>query len=496
MKKVSRSPNFVLFVTDQQRADTIHRHGQNNVRTPHLDRLAEDGVSFTRAFCAAPMCGPARASLLSGLYPHTHGMVANRQERPGCNRIQLSPAVRLIADYLGERGYRTAYTGKWHLGTGSDRRGFKDFLVCFGQGSGDVDTLNGNDYENYVRKLGHVLTGKKTGHEAHPDFYDERIKCGPSRFGLADHVASYTCDRAVEFIRSTTRLTEDRPFILVYSCQEPHAPFTCPEPFFSMIDAGKLELPASLADTSGRRWLNRADWQLTSTEAYSEADLRKMWAAYLGTVSFIDHLVGRITGALVDTGLMDNTVFMFTSDHGEMLGSHGLLLKGASFYEELVRIPLIIRSPGGSAGETREALVSHTDLVPTMLDFAGASLPQALQGESIRHILEGGSEGVRAAVPAEFHSTNWTDPPAPLRMWRTQHWKYVESLAGEDDHELYDLVGDPGEMRNLAGESNYRDKREGLARELHDWCRASADRWPEIALPNTEDMLRREAGVL
>ena len=496
MKNIKRRPNIVLFVTDQQRSDTIFSHGRSDARTPHLDRLANDGVSFTRAFCTAPMCGPARTSLLSGLFPHTHGMVANRQERPGCNRIALSPEVRLLADYLGEAGYATAYTGKWHLGTGSDRRGFKDFLVRFGQGSGDVDTPNGNDYENFVRKLGSELTGKKTGHEADPDFYDARIKCGPSRFGLAEHVASYACDRAVEFIRSRDSGGDDRPFVLVYSCQEPHAPFTCPEPFFSMIDPESLDLPASVRDASGRRWLDRPDWQLTSTEPFSEGDLRKMWSAYLGTVGFIDYLVGRITAALVDTGVMDNTVFIFTSDHGEMLGSHGLLLKGASFYEELVRIPLIVRAPGGSAGETRDALVSHADLVPTILDYARVAPPPSLQGENLRSLLEGGGTDIREGIAAEFHSTNWTDPLAPLRMWRTKHWKYVESLAGEHDHELYDLVNDPGEMNNLAGEASHRGTLAQLARDLHAWCRATGDRWPEVPLPSPEDRQHRKAGLL
>ena len=146
-----KSPNVVLIISDQQRYGTIRAAGQESIRTPNLDRLAAEGRLFSHAYCACPMCSPARASLLSGLFPHTHRLVSNHQGRPGCNRIHLPEGVKLLADYMKPAGYRTAYVGKWHLGTGSDRRGFRDFVVRFGDGEGDTSRPEDNDYFRYTK---------------------------------------------------------------------------------------------------------------------------------------------------------------------------------------------------------------------------------------------------------------------------------------------------------------------------------------------------------
>ena len=492
-------PNVVLVITDQQRRDTIRAAGQKTVWTPALDRLISEGVAFTNAFCSCPMCSPSRASILTGLFPHSHGLVANHQARPGCDRIRLRDDVPVLVDYMGPSGYRSAYIGKWHLGTGSDRRGFRARAVRFGDGEGDTSRPEDNDYYGYTQKIGVEIGGKRLGKDPDPELFDTRTMSGPSLLPLADHVAMFTSDRAVDFLRESAGRPE--PFLLVYSTIEPHPPFVCPEPFFSLYDPDDVVLPRTWRDESGQKLLKRADWQLRSALEYSEPELRKMWAAYLGTVSYIDYLVGRILQALVDTDQLEDTLFIFTSDHGEMLGSHGLLMKGASFYEELIRVPLVMRLPGrmfgpsaGCRPESRrpDALISQVDLVPTILSLCGLDVPEGLEGINFSNLVKGDpvsrqeDTAVRKAVPAEFHSSGWSEPMSPLRMWRTAEWKYVESKGG--DHELYHLTDDFDELINLAGGPVWADVQQNLASELHTWCRETGDTWPEVPVPSEEEM--------
>ena len=257
-----------------------------------------------------------------------------------------------------------------------------------------------------------------------------------------------------------------------------------------MYDPEEMVLPENHSDESGQRWLQRADWQLHSALEFSLTELKTVWARYLGTVSFIDHLMGRLLGAMSDTGQLDNTLFIFTSDHGDMMASHSLLLKGASLYEELIRLPLIVRLPAamrsGGINHRCDGLVSQADIVPTILSICGLPHQQEVEGVDFSPLLTGEAESVRDAVQAEFHSTSWTDPMSPLRMWRTEDWKYVESQAG--DNELYHLAQDPGETCNLADDPHHAAVRAELAATLHDWCRRSGDAWPEVATPAAEDM--------
>ena len=481
------APNVVLIITDQQRFDTIRTSGQEAAVTPNLDFLAEDGTLFTRAYCTTPMCSPSRASILSGQFPHSHGMVSNHQGRSGTNRIHLSEDVKLLADYLGPAGYSTAYVGKWHLGTGSDRRGFRDLVIRYGDGEGDTDRPEDNDYVRYVEKFGYTIGGKRMGKDPDPELYDKRTMCGPSLVPLAHYCAMYACSKAEEYIRGQDG---EKPFLLTYSCIEPHAPFVCPEPFYSMYDPDAMVLPENHSDEGGQRWLKRACWQLRSALDFSEADLKNMWARYLGTVSFIDYMMGRLLGALSDAGQLENTLFIFTSDHGEMLGSHSLLLKGASLYEELIRIPLIVLPPRGMRSGIKNhrcgSLISQVDIVSTILSICGLPPQDDVEGVDFSPLLRGETGEARDAVPAEYHSSNWTDPMSPLRMWMTKDWKYVESREG--DHELYHLAEDPLEISNLADSEEHAPVREKLAGELHAWCRRTDDRWPEVATPSDEDM--------
>lgn len=482
MRKAASRPNVLLIISDQQRYDTLGCTGQQRISTPNIDRLAEDGVLFESAYCTTPICTPARASLLSGLYPHAHGSVANHQMRPGCDQMRLGADIKLVADYLKPVGYRCGYAGKWHLGTGYDRRGFSEFTAA--HFIFDVDRPEQNEIVQHARKIGMEITDPHQGGiEPDKERFDSRSHCGPSLLSLANHPASLMCDRAVQFIRDAA--SEERPFILGWSCHEPHPAFVCPEPFSSMYEPGDMELPESRRDEGTVRYLRerRRDGVLTPVEGLSDHDLQIMWAGYLGAVSYVDYLVGRLIAALHQEDLYDDTLIVFTSDHGELLGSHGMWRKGSAMFEELVHIPLIVVPPGGGATPGRcDELVSHVDLMPTILEYCHVQASEELHGLSISSLVEGETGSVRSGIAGEFHSANWAESPVlPLRMWRTKEWKYVESQMG--DSELYHLADDPEERNNLIDVPESREQLGKLRKELAEWLRRSEDPWPDVVQP-------------
>ncbi len=475
----ARRPNVVLFVSDQQRADTIAAGGVSGIRTPHLDWVADDGALFHRAYCPYPICSPSRMATLSGLYPHTNGMVANHQMRPGCDLMRYPQGVRNLGDYLGELGYLRGYAGKWHLGSGAARPGFPDFWS--GSGDIDVDRRAQNMVLRLTRQIGVPIGGKEHGFEPDPARYDRTTSVGPSLLPLAQHPAFFHMDHAADWVRA--RRGDDRPFCLVYSCHEPHPPYTSPEPFHSSYDPDDMELPPTWKDPGGPALLaHRQAEQLRVVTDWNERAMRAMRAAYWGAVTYVDHLVGRLVTALLDAGKWDDTLFVFFSDHGEMLGYHGLAAKGAVMYEDLMRVPLVIRPPGGLGSPHRcQRLVSLVDLVPTIVRMCGGQPSPDLQGVDVGALALGGDEPLNQGVAGEFHSVNWTDPLHPLRMWVGERWKYVESQDGSD--ELYDLQEDPLEVHNRIDSPDHQAPLAESRRALRRWLETTSDPWPRVPQP-------------
>ena len=472
-----KAPNVVLFISDQQRADTMPGLRRAPVETPHLDWLAAQGTVFRNAFCASPICAPARTALLSGLYPHTTGMIANY----GAHERRLPEDVRLLADYLQPLGYACGYTGKWHLGTGGDRRGYSDYVSR--SGAHDVDGPEQNEFLRFCARAG---IEARDGYPSQIDAgdYDRRTRVGSWRLPLAWGLSTRDAQEAVHFIR---RMEDDsRPLLLTYSCFEPHRPLASPRPFSRMYAGREQEmpLPETRHDPAGPVLMRRrASGSLASAETFSDDDLRAMWAAYCGSISYVDHLVGTILQALIETGQFDETLFIYTSDHGEMLGSHGLLWKGAVCYEEMIGIPFLVRPPGGLPSAHRtEHLVSHVDVVPTVLRWCGADVPDGLHGTDIRDLVEGGQTPVHDGVSIEYYGRRFTGQPAPLRAWRTLEWKYVESPAGGE--ELYHLGDDAQETRNLLDDPAAAGARDRMRAALYAWLRETGDPWPEIHVPD------------
>lgn len=477
-----RPPTSCCFAVTSNGLTPCPVRAAQGIRTPHLEWIAQQGTLFRNAYWVTPMCSPARASLYSGRYPHSTGMVSNHQERPISNELHLSPDVRVLADYLRPQGYACAFTGKWHLGTGGDRRGFQDFVTR--NGDYDTDGPEQNEILRFTEQAGIKLGGKQLGYDSDPAEFNRRTSVGASLLPLAWHTSTRDAEAAAGYIRSLAN--DDRPLCLVYSCHEPHPAFVCPRPFHNMYSPEGMPLPETRRDDDGSRILrHRPDWQIKPVDKFSDDELRSMWAAYYGAVSFVDHLVGIITGALVDTDRWDNTLFIYTSDHGELLGSHGLWHKGAVLYEELVNIPLLISPPGGLRAPNQTShVVSHVDLVPTILEWCGLDIPAEVEGASIRSLIEGDDTPVNEGVTLEYHSANWGERVAPLRGWRTDDWKYVETVGGDD--ELYDLRTDPLEQRNLVADPAATADLARMKTALHSWMARTGDRWPEVPIPDRE----------
>ena len=483
-------PNIVMFISDQQRADTMPGVTNVDAQTPHLAWLTERSTAFRNAFCASPLCTPARGSILTGLHPHTSGIEANYN--PQCRRVTVRNDVKFLADYLKPQGYQCAYTGKWHLPTGDDRRGFSDFVSRLSVW--DVDSPESDDALRFAQRVGADIGTTYTEYLSDDDSRGP-TDGGETKLPLAFHPSTLQAQQASTFVRQMK--DDDRPFLLVYSCIEPHAMGNrfnvSPCPFDRMYDPTTMPLPTTRrqddAPLVARKRLKKND--LIPTDNYSDDQLQGLIADYYGAVSYVDHLTGILLEALIETDQFDDTLFIFTSDHGEMLGDHRMLKKGPLMFEELIQIPLLIKPPGPMTdGREISSLVSHVDLVPTILNYCETEPARQTDGCDIRSLVEGSNTPVRNGLAVEYHSVNAGNATCPLRCWRTLDWKYVETIGGDD--ELYNLKTDPDEIHNLIQDPKAKSNLDQLRGQLNDWLADSKDPWPDVAQVPEPD---REPGI-
>ena len=491
-------PNILLITSDQQRADCIGFENRS-IRTPHLDRLARGGTRFSACVTPNLVCQPARASILTGLLPLTHGVWDNG--------VDLDPRVgqQGFAGTLARAGYETAFIGKAHFATkatfaptgtpecsnsqskyGPDWRGpYMGFqhveLTVLGHFDNPcpLERPPVGHYERWVLARGAegevervyrsaVVPGTgatQTWHSALPPAW---------------HSSTWIADRTIRWLNARDM---DRPFCAWVSFPDPHQPFDCPAPWSFMYDPKDMPLPRHrIRDLDRRPWWYKAslegtpqlaDPEMRSLRAkvsripdQSDAQLAEMTANYYGMISLIDHSVGRIVAALADLQLIDDTLVAFTTDHGEMLGNHGLYLKGPWPLEDLLRVGLVMSGPGVAAGCVVDEPVSTLDLASTFHDYARVPPALHLQGRSLKPMLGGGAE-TRAVAYSEWHvHPSRCGVALKLRTVRTKTHKCtieLDSGAGE----LYDLGNDPREMNNLFDDPGYARTR----RELQDMIR-------------------------
>ncbi len=471
MSTNDRPPNLLLLVTDQERHDLVGEGGPP-VETPNLDRLRASGVAFTRAYTPISICSSARASMLSGRYPHAHGVLNNVHEADAL-RADLPADVPTFGERLRDAGYTNTYIGKWHVGR--DRGPAAFGFEYLGGSDRHHDEALESGFRDYQRELGVEPDDVEIEDAVHATFRDERfIVAGRTPVPVEATRAYYLAERTIERLAS---VDGDRPFLHRTDFVGPHHPYVVPEPYASMYDPADLEPWPSYAETFADKPQVQENYlAYRGVESFDWDDWSALLARYMGFMTLIDEQAGRILSAVEELDLGGDTIVVHASDHGDFVGSHRQFNKGPFMYEDTYRVPLAVAGPGVDAGRECDELVSLVDLMPTVLETAGEPVPDGVQGRSLRPLLEGEAPDWRDAVFAEYHGDEFG--LYSQRMVRTGRYKLVYNAPDVD--ELYDLRADPAELRNLAGHPAYRAVRRRLSGALLEWMDRTDDplyRW-------------------
>ncbi len=437
-------PNVLIFMTDQQQADTVHP--DHPCRMPNAARLAEQGVLFNSLYTPTAHCCPSRASFMTGLYPSVHG-VRNNVANPVALQHGLNPGIRTFSEDLRAAGYRMAYAGKWHVSNEEDPsdRGWDQLLITCGKGSTHHRHIHQwqqtpRSEEDRPRGRGEII---RPGW-MHYRLYGTRPDDGPK--GYENNHDYKVVQSAIEALPDLA--AGDAPWMLYVGPSGPHDPFIIPEKFARMYDPADVELPENFADTLEDKphiyqRMRHMYWgQLT------EDEVRESIAHYWGYCTMLDCMFGELLAALDATGQADNTMVFYLSDHGDYAGAHGLYCKGVPAFREAYNIPCTVRWPAGIVNPGREesSFLSHVDFAPTFLQLAGCDVPDDLAGRSFLPFLRNEQP---ADWPAQvFSQFDGVELYYSQRTIRTKKWRFVYN--GFDYDELYDLENDPHEMINLA----------------------------------------------
>jgi arylsulfatase A-like enzyme len=441
--------NILLITTDQHRYDALGCYGAPICRTPHVDGLAERGVRFDAAYTPTSPCSPARAALFTGLYPHKNHVAANNQV--------LNPDVPNLASALGDAGYDLGYAGKWHVDEAKlpSEYGFqgRDFPgYGYPPAGGVIDGLHFMEglqpiphYPRYLEEHGYkaprvleALYGHNPGQGRHEVY---ALQSG----GMESSFEYMASDFAIELMQQFKE--DDKPFFLWTSFWGPHTPCLIPEPYYSMYDPASVPPEPSFMETwEGKPYVQELFERFWGLRDIGWRGWQGIVARYWGYVTMIDDLVGRMLEALRDLGLEEDTLVVFTTDHGDMMGAHRLIEKGPFTYDQVYRLPMVVAHPDCEApGSVCEEFVYLHDLFPTFLEMAGIAPPDVPDSHSIlANVLGSEMSTGRDSIYTSFQAQVF---PFQQRMVRTRTHKltYSRSSIGE----LYDLEHDPWEMRNL-----------------------------------------------
>lgn len=462
--------NVIFFLTDQHRADTLGAYGNQVARTGHLDALAASGTRFDRWYTPTAICTPARASLLTGMAPFRHKLLANYERNVGYQE-DLREGQFTFSEALRGAGYNCGLIGKWHVGTNKERDAFG---FDGAQLHGWHNPVEHPDYLAYLEERG------LPGYEISDQMRGTLPNGGPGNLLAArlhqpveatfEH---YLADRTIELLRRYAAEQRDtgRPFFLALHYFGPHLPYIVPDAYFDMFDPDQIELPKSVAETFASKPPVQKNYSAHWTfDSMSEAESRKLIAVYWGYVTLIDEQIGRVLAVAEELGLMDSTAFFFSSDHGEFTGAHRLHDKGPAMYEDIYRTAGIVRLPGAPEGQVRREFVSLLDCTATILDWCGLDPAPAVDSRSLLPLVRGEDPDWDDDIVCEFHGHHF---PLPQRMIRSDRYKLV--VNPESVNELYDLVVDPDELLNRYTHPEMAAVRQDLLQRLYTRLRDRGD---------------------
>jgi len=471
-------PNVVIIMTDQQRADLTAREGYALDTTPFIDSFAKTGVDFSRAYTSMPICGPARVSMFTGRFPSATRVRTN-------HNIGDATYEKDLVDLLKEAGYAVGLSGKNHSHIGADRW---DFLKAFGHGGGSGDDRTPEEvaFDEYLQKL---------RHRTHMDPTPHAVEC-QNPYRIVSH--------AQKWIESLS----GAPFFLWMSIPEPHNPYQAPEPYYSMFPPESLPKPRSdegALERKGYRWQRlRSLWDQGVPEY--ERERPRARANYHGMLRLIDDQVQRFLEYLDASGLRENTIVIYMTDHGDFVGEYGLIRKGPELPEQLTRIPMIWSGPGiAPRAERNGAHVGTCDVMPTLCELLGFEMPRGVQGRSLAPILKGEAypEDEFASIYVEhgfggltYDESDTLDPVEEgalrdaggfdcLNTWtQAGHTRIVRRgeyklwFDAQGRGQLYNVVEDPAELNDLYQSADHRDIRHRLMEDMITWSMRVQDPLP------------------
>jgi len=454
-------PNVLLLLTDQERADLVAPDGLP-VETPNIDRLREDGMWFDSAYTPTSICTSARASLLTGLYPHAHGLLNNSHEADAI-RTDLPPELPTFGELLNESGYTNTYLGKWHV---SHNHTPGDFGFRYFGGSDYHHDNFEVAFEHYRESQGVRVPETDVEDRLYNEAGDGILVAGTDPVAVEASRPYFLAERTINALERW--VDDDSPCFHRTDFLGPHHPYVVPEPYASMYDPREIEPWGNFAETfGGKPRVHEQYLHYRGVENFDWETWSKAVAKYFGFMTLIDDQIGRILDALDELGMADNTVVVHTSDHGDLTGSHRLFNKGPMMYDETYRIPLVVRWPGVvESGSRSGEFVRLLDLMPTFLEWADCEVPDGLHARSIDPLLQGETpDDWPQSTYAQYHGDEFG--LYSQRMVRTDQYKFVYN--GPDRNELYDLDADPHELQNLIDHPEYADTKAELAGRLTDW---------------------------
>jgi arylsulfatase len=465
---MKKKPNIFFIMTDELRADTLGYQGHPIVRTPHLDALAADSAVFANAYTNCPMCAPARTSLATGRYGLSHGVLDN-----GFGPVEDELSLYKV---MSDNGYRTINYGKIHFNI-PGTFGFEEHYPKGGFSGGGVSVFGVKNKELQLRSVYKKNEGEISLiiHGVNPQEPDE----------TSDSVLTKAYVDRLEELKESSR-----PLFYRLSITDPHTPYFPTEPYASMYNSCDIPLPATWNENlQSKPLMHRYYYRARGFDRLTEDDYRKSMASYYGLVTHVDDRVGQVIGKLKELGLYDDSIIVFTSDHGSMMGEHGFIEKWGIMYEEVVRIPLLIKFPSSAHRGRYEEIAEIIDIIPTLLETGGIDIPECVQGKSLLPMLRGESGAGKSEAFGHFFTGGLQTEPA--KMIRSHEWKLTlypnqEALHDRllDDHylkytpmflddvvegELYNLVTDPNETSNLFYDDECAPIKAKLLSRLNEW---------------------------
>ena len=517
-KVTSPKPNILFIMTDQQPLSCVGAYGNDQIATPNIDRLAQEGSLLQNFYIAAFPCSPSRASFLSGRYLHNHNVFTNN--------VKMDESIPTLGQILSEANYHTGYFGKAHLsgamyvgrqsgGDGIDymhtiepddpvgediteywhherREGESGWItqkVDGGLGE-DFPQLGFQEWAGGWRQYKDWLSDHGQDEFARTAGNHDALQSAPegqhmySKLGEKYHMAAFFTEQTEQFVRKHSK--SEKPWAAVLSYFGPHLPVSPPQPWDTLYALQDIPLPANLQDNLiGKPKAQRKTELQYVLGQWTNDQYKDYIRRYWGYSGYIDAKIGEILRVLQETGQWENTIVIFTTDHGDMVGGHGMIFKlGSNGYEELFHVPAIIRIPAlDQRGTKIESLVSSIDLLPTILEAAEIDLPEKIDGKSLIPILNQPDQKHREAIFSEIHSTS---NEGKVIICRSDNFKYVYHWMSQDVDELYNLEVDPGELKNLYVDETYQTMVEEMRRLIIDWAQSTGHRYADLIARKAE----------